>query len=175
MTHPWNCLRPHWIWLWATWSFGRCPCTLTVIRKKHLQSILLICNIKQLFTCKISLKNNQPNKQKPLKLQRIRKKNGKSWQDTLKKVYTTRLLKLSADIPHPCFLPLAPVSILSLKKECTYRDNYYLWLVKDQQDVRSGSLDLLTLENVCKKKKGLSSDIEDVILASSFWWTLRQA
>lgn len=60
-------------------------------------------------------------------------------------------MKFIADIPHSCFLPLAPVSILSLRRECTYTDNYYLRLVNNQQDARSGGLNLLTLENVCKR------------------------
>ena len=26
MPHPWECSRPGWMRLWATWSSGRCPC-----------------------------------------------------------------------------------------------------------------------------------------------------
>ena len=26
MPHPWKCLRPGWMGLWATWSSGGCPC-----------------------------------------------------------------------------------------------------------------------------------------------------
>jgi len=26
MFPPWKCSRPGWMWLWATWSNGRCPC-----------------------------------------------------------------------------------------------------------------------------------------------------
>ena len=26
MPHPWQCSRPGWMGLWATWSSGRCPC-----------------------------------------------------------------------------------------------------------------------------------------------------
>ena len=26
LPHPWQCSRPGWMGLWATWSGGRCPC-----------------------------------------------------------------------------------------------------------------------------------------------------